>query len=190
MPTCWTPSPPPADFLAADREGLSTVQLWFHVTRALRDVLLVAAAGWGLVWLFHMRDLADTVWPEGQRYRRGWLFWSWLIPIGDLFVPKMILNDLWAATDPRRRRGPVLLRVWWLISLAAFGGTGRAVWRTPHATRVSQAAGQAHTIVNADELVVLSTLLSLAVVWRLSGRLGRAVDSHGSHAHRPWQTAA
>lgn len=46
-----------------------------------------------------MRDLADVIWRQGQRRHRAWLVFGWVIPLGQLFIPKMFINDLWAASS-------------------------------------------------------------------------------------------
>lgn len=174
----------PADRMPDDSGTLVRADIWFGNTMGVRNALLVAAAGWGIVWLYGMRHLADGVWPDGQRRHRAWLLVGWWLPIGNFFIPKMIVNDLWAATEPGHRRGNLLLGFWWLACLMPFANSGTMFRHQPHATHVMQAIDQMFDAEQGDAFFLAATLLSLAVVWKLSGRLERAV------AHLPrWQTA-
>ena len=175
----------PADRMPDDSGPLVRADMWFGNTMGVRNALLVAAAGWGIVWLYRMRDLADSVWPHGQRRHRAWLLLGWWLPIGNFFIPKMIVNDLWAATEPGHRRGTVLLGFWWLACLMTFTDSGMMFRHRPHATHVSQAIGQMTSAEHGDVFFLATTLLSVAVVWKLSGRLERAIG-HVPH----WRPAA
>jgi hypothetical protein len=125
-----------------------------------------------------MRDLADAVWPHGQRRHRAWLVLGWWLPVGNVFIPKMIVNDLWAATEPGHRRGTPLLGFWWLACLMTFANSGTMFRHLPHATHVSQAMDQMNDAEQGDAYFLAAALLSFAVVWKLSDRLARAVQ-HG-----------
>ncbi|MFJ6565735.1 DUF4328 domain-containing protein [Streptomyces sp. NPDC091412] len=122
-----------------------------------------------------MRSLADTVWPAGQRRHRAWVLFGWLVPLAQLFIPKMFINDLWAAAQPamRRRRGNPLLTVWWLTVLAADN------WATYSALKQAATAGDARRalrqVMLSDGLLIAAAALTIAVVWRLSGMLHCAV---------------
>ena len=170
----------PADRLPDDSGTLVRADTWFADTMHVRNALLVAAAGWGIVWLYGMRDLADAMWPDGQRRHQAWLVLGWWLPIGNVFIPKMIVNDLWAATEPGHQRGNLLLRFWWLACLLTFTNSGTMFRRLPHATHVFQAMDQMTSAEKGDAIFLAAALLSLAVVWKLSGRLGRAI-AHAPH---------
>ena len=164
----------PTNRLPDSSSTLVNADMWFGNTMGVRNALLVAVAGVGIVWLYSMRGLADAVWPEGQRRHRAWLVLGWLVPIGNFFVPKMIVNDLWAATEPNHRRGNVLLWFWWISCLMGPAGSGMMFRSLPHATHVSQAMDQMSKAQQGDTFLLASALLSLAVVWKLGGRLEQA----------------
>ena len=172
----------PADRLSADGGALAGADLWFGDTMGVRNALLVAVAGWGIVWLFRMRDMAEAVWLHGQRRHWVWLVLGWWVPIGNIFIPKMIVNDLWAATEPGHRRGNLLLRFWWLACVMTFANPGTMFRHLPHATYVWQAMDQMSNAEQGDGAFLAAALLSLAVVWKLSGRLERAVG-YGPYRH-------
>ncbi|MFC7302777.1 DUF4328 domain-containing protein [Streptomyces monticola] len=122
------------------------------------------------VWFARMRAnarLLDPAWQ--QRHGAGWLLLSFLCAIGLLFVPKMIVNDIWAASTPRpdQRRGNGLLTVWWLAVVAAvlqlsqglkeLGGTD-ATWEVRQGL---------DTLLLADVPLVVACALTFLVVRRL-----------------------
>ena len=164
----------PADRLPDDSSKLMRADMWFGDTMGVRNALLVAVAGWGIVWLYRMRELAEVVWPQGQRRHLAWLIVGWWLPIGNLFIPKMIVNDLWAATEPGHQRGNLLLRFWWLACVMTFAGPGTMFRHLPQATHVSQAMDQMSSAEQGDAFFLAAALLSVAVVWKLSGRLAHA----------------
>ncbi|MFD8739507.1 DUF4328 domain-containing protein [Streptomyces sp. NPDC059618] len=128
------------------------------------------------VWLADMRDVAETLWPEGQRRRRAWLVFGWVLPVVQLFVPKMFVNDLWAASRPegRRRRGHPLLTAWWLAVLAAANAYGHAVDDLKKAADVDQARHALRQLMIGESLHICAVVLSVTVVWQLVRRLERA----------------
>ncbi|MFF2365284.1 DUF4328 domain-containing protein [Streptomyces sp. NPDC058122] len=144
---------------------------WWQATTLATLVVL-------MVWMTGMRDLAERLWPEGQRRRRAWLFFGWVLPVADLFVPKMIVNDLWAAADsgPRRRRGHPLLAVWWLFVLAAGAAGDKALSAMKKADTAARSGGVLEHVLVSDGLYVCASVMSICVVWQLSGRLRAAAS--------------
>ncbi|MEU6368388.1 DUF4328 domain-containing protein [Streptomyces sp. NPDC046931] len=99
------------------------------------------------------------------------------VRLAQLFVPKMFVNDLWAAARPaaRRRRGNPLLTVWWLTVLAAGHWATldhSALKRAATAGRARQALRQ---VMLGGGLHIGAAALTIAVVRRLSVMLHRAV---------------
>ncbi|MGC5005367.1 DUF4328 domain-containing protein [Streptomyces sp. DT203] len=138
-------------------------------------LLLVALLQFG-IWLANMRDLADVIWRQGQRRHRAWLVFGWVIPLGQLFIPKMFINDLWAASrpEPQRRRGHPLLTAWWLSVLVAANAYSHAPEHLKEAATTSQARQALRQIMFSDGLDICAAALSIIVVWQLIRRLERA----------------
>ena len=179
----------PADRLPSDSGKLVRADMWFGDTMGVRNALLVAVAGWGIVWLYRMRELAEVVWPQGQRRHLAWLVVGWWLPVGNLFIPKMIVNDLWAATEPGHRRGNLLLRLWWVACVMTFANPGTGFRHLPHATHVPQAMDQMYNAEQGDGFFLAAALLSLAVVRKLSGRLEPlACRRHTTYVQQPEPT--
>ncbi|MEU6273993.1 DUF4328 domain-containing protein [Streptomyces populi] len=149
---------------------------YFRNLQGWQAGLLVLALVQFSVWLAGMRDVADVLWRRGQRRRRAWLVFGWVVPVAQLFVPKMFVNDLWAAggPEPRRRRGHPLLTAWWLSVLFAANGYGHAVDDPKEAATASQARHALRQIMVGEGLHVCAAALSIVVVLRLVRRLERA----------------
>lgn len=170
------PLPPTPD--GSEALPLIDADIWFGNLLGWWQATTLAALVVLTVWMSGMRDLAERLWPEGQRRRRAWLFFGWVLPVADLFVPKMIVNDLWAAAEPGplRRRGHPLLAVWWLSFLAAGAAGDRALSTMKKADTAAQSGRVVERVMVSDGLYLCAAALSICVVWQLSGRLRNAVS--------------
>ncbi|WP_433517237.1 protein kinase domain-containing protein [Nonomuraea sp. CA-143628] len=79
--------------------------------------------GW-LIWFVRVRAVAERLAPGQLRYRESMAAVGWFIPVGNLFLPKQIANDVWHASSPPGRGGGMgpagLLHAWWFVWLATF----------------------------------------------------------------------
>jgi hypothetical protein len=75
-------------------EALLNADMWFGNLMGWRKAAIVTSVLLLIAWLDSMRTLAETLWPEGQRRRRAWLLFAWGIPVVNLTIPKMFINDL------------------------------------------------------------------------------------------------
>ncbi|MFF0065346.1 DUF4328 domain-containing protein [Streptomyces sp. NPDC005279] len=149
---------------------------YFRNLMGWRTGLLLAALLQFSIWLANMRDLADVIWRQGQRRHRAWLVFGWVIPLGQLFIPKMFINDLWAAgrPEPQRRRGHPLLTAWWLSVLVAANVYSDAPKELKKAVTARQARHALRQLMVSDGLDICAAALSIIVVWQLIQRLERA----------------
>ncbi|MEU1194724.1 DUF4328 domain-containing protein [Streptomyces sp. NPDC005813] len=168
---------------------LVEVDTYFRNLMGWRTGLLLVALLQFSIWLATMRDVADVLWRQGQRRRRAWLVFGWVIPVAQLFVPKMFVNDLWAASRPesQRRRGHPLLTVWWLSVLAAanaytFGDASKDLKRAVTTTQARDALRQ---IMFSDGLCICAAVLSIVVVRELLQRLEHAAATAPAEAWDP-----
>ncbi|PPK69456.1 DUF4328 domain-containing protein [Actinokineospora auranticolor] len=79
-----------------------------------------------IVWLWRARINAARVCDAPHRLRIRWSVLSWFIPIGNLWLPQMVLGDVWRASRPdtparggnlRKVRAGKLIGVWWALFL-------------------------------------------------------------------------
>ncbi|MFJ4362949.1 DUF4328 domain-containing protein [Streptomyces chartreusis] len=157
---------------------LVEVDTYFRNLMGWRTGLLLVALLQFSIWLAAMRDVADVLWRQGQRRRRAWLVFGWVIPVAQLFVPKMFVNDLWAASRPetQRRRGHPLLTAWWLSVLVAanaysFSDASKDLKK---AVTETQARDALRELMFSYGLEMCAAALSIVVIWQLIGRLERA----------------
>ncbi|RVX41961.1 serine/threonine protein kinase [Nonomuraea polychroma] len=77
-----------------------------------------------LLWFFRVRVGAERLAPGQLRYRPSMAVYSWFIPIGNLWLPKQIADDIWRASSPPGRSGTMapagLLHTWWALWLVTF----------------------------------------------------------------------
>lgn len=96
-------------------------EMWVGDLTGIRLFTILLTGVLFLRWLWQMRVNAEALAPGGHRMKRGWTTGAWLVPVGCFFLPKRILNDIWAASSPpdHPRRTGVLLTSWWLSFVAA-----------------------------------------------------------------------
>ncbi|GAA2205710.1 hypothetical protein GCM10009850_011680 [Nonomuraea monospora] len=109
---------PEDDYWDADdaAEELSIIMLAAQVVSGLGLILC-----W-LLWFHRVRVVAEQLAPGRLRYRPAMAVLGWFIPLGNLWLPKQIADDVWHASSPPGRGGAMapagLLHAWWALWLA------------------------------------------------------------------------
>ncbi len=83
---------------------------------------LVTAVLW-VLWVQRARANATALGAAGQRQTDGMAVGGWFIPLANVVIGKLVLNDLWRANDPTVPSGyriegrPVsgLINAWWVL---------------------------------------------------------------------------
>ncbi|GLX49391.1 hypothetical protein Shyhy01_23410 [Streptomyces hygroscopicus subsp. hygroscopicus] len=116
-------------------DGGPATDLWGKSQIVSGAVLIVC---W-LIWFARARAVAERFAPGRLRYHPSMAVLAWFIPIGNLYLPKQIANDIWHASSPPAQAeitAPATrLDLWWSLWLAAFV-TWPEFWRTCHWNRV------------------------------------------------------
>ncbi|MDQ8703598.1 DUF4328 domain-containing protein [Streptomyces sp. LHD-70] len=167
---------------AGTADGYQRAGMWLGNTTGVQEACLSVAVLLLAVWVFRLRANAlilDPNWP--QRHGVGWLLLSCLCAIGLLFVPKMIVNDVWAASTPppNQRRGNALLTVWWLAVVVTAAELSRGLSLVQDAGDDVLTIGEGlFDLLIGDTFAVAACVLTVVVVRRLgalqSGRRGAA----------------
>jgi hypothetical protein len=110
-------------------------------SNAAAVALSVAFVTTGLWWLQWFGPLYQAVRDAGRaRFGSGRLwFWAWVLPVANVFLPLLLVADVWRAADPPGEHSPLpaAIRWWWaswvaaaifpLVPLAFGGRPGAAV---------------------------------------------------------------
>ncbi|WP_180686547.1 protein kinase domain-containing protein [Streptomyces gossypiisoli] len=92
----------------------------FGWTTAQGIACLGLVVSW-LLWFAKARAVAEGFAPGRLRHRPSMAVLAWFIPIGNLYLPKQIANDVWHASSPPRPDGGTApagrLHTWWVFWL-------------------------------------------------------------------------
>lgn len=172
---------------ASGRQSVSADESYWGAV-GLAYLAMVPTASILVVWMYRfwgqLRDLKPNT---EQRWNRGWTIGAWFIPIGNLWIPKQIIDDFWTTTDPAHPGGirpgvPPLLNWWWgtwlagMILLQASGTMNPqqvSGWRTFYLASVL-----------GTGLVAVSGALAAVLVGRLARRLDGMVTTRASGFNR------
>ncbi|WP_239477415.1 DUF4328 domain-containing protein [Streptomyces sp. CS147] len=90
--------------------------LTFTWTIMQAGAAVALAAAW-LIWCSRTRAAAEEFAPGRLRYSPAMAVGSWLIPFGNLYLPKQIADDVWHASSPPSPTGATAprtrLNIWW-----------------------------------------------------------------------------
>ncbi|MFS8098488.1 DUF4328 domain-containing protein [Lentzea alba] len=102
----------------------------YGVVTTLSSLCYLAAGITFIVWMFRARGVADTIVSTRQhRWSKPWTIAAWFVPIVNVWIPGVLVQDIWRASDRSQRLVPVtdrrksvLVRAWWVsytVSLLA-----------------------------------------------------------------------
>lgn len=96
--------------------------------RLLFFVLLLTTGVQFVLWLWRARANAEVLHMAPHRCDRRWIVGGWFCPVVNLWVPLVIVRDIWEASDPKtpyyraelgKTKGAAPIRWWWLSWLIA-----------------------------------------------------------------------
>ncbi|WP_328670265.1 DUF4328 domain-containing protein [Streptomyces sp. NBC_00322] len=135
-----------------------------------------------LGWFQRARNNAGVFAPDLQRRGAGWATGGWFVPFGNLYIPRAITADIWAASrrDPYgtgKQEPHTVVNAWWTAWLATnlinpVAGRQYASADTPDAFRAG-----ADVFVLGGILDIVAALLAIVVVRRLT-RMQNAKAAH------------
>ncbi|MBT2489975.1 DUF4328 domain-containing protein [Streptomyces sp. ISL-96] len=160
----WS-DPASEGFTAIAAEEIDRAQTQLLWSSQIYTPVVVATAVVFLVWFFRVRRNADVFAPDLQRRGPGWAIGTWFIPIANLWMPRGVAVDVWAASrrDPygletAKREPKLVLDLWWTAWVASLL-YGRFATR-----RYGAAEGPADIRDALDQLVVADLLDITAAV--------------------------
>ncbi|GGU78467.1 DUF4328 domain-containing protein [Lentzea flava] len=118
-------------------------------------VVHVAAGLTFVVWMSQARARSELITSGGgHRFPAVWVFGGWLIPFGNLFIPQMVMQDIWRGSDRSRpavelekRPKSRLVTAWWLCFVASAATSVLPDAEAPLWTTISAALGVAAAVL-------------------------------------------
>ena len=128
-----------------------------------------------IVWMFrYWTQLFAVKANATPKRRRGWTVGGWFIPVGNLWIPKQIVDDYWRTTsefgaNSRGQKVSPLVHWWWAAWLA--GGLMRQIGGAVDPTNDSTWHTFYLTSLLAEGLWAIGAVLAALVVGKLVKRL-------------------
>jgi hypothetical protein len=132
-----------------------------------------------IIWQFRAAKNNEALDRRDPRFGPGWSIGAWFIPLANLVIPVMIIQDLWRGatpttprSDPRWRaaRGSWLIGVWWaawILSLLRFGASNAGL----HDSGSLDDIETSNTIALVGVVATaIAAVLAAFVVWTISRR--------------------
>jgi uncharacterized protein DUF4328 len=132
-----------------------------------------------IVWMFRAAKNHEALGRANTRFGPGWAIGGWFIPIANLVMPILIMQDLWRGSDVTRpradpnwraTRGSWLIGWWWaawVASLVRFAYTGSGL----HDSRSLDDIQTSNTVALVGVVALaVAAVLALFVVRTLSAR--------------------
>jgi Domain of unknown function (DUF4328)/Domain of unknown function (DUF4190)/Protein of unknown function (DUF2510) len=168
----WRASAPVSEL--HQRDGLAGVLGVFLLILTASSALLF------LIWLWKSAHNAAALGRTGARYSPGWSVGGWFIPFGNLFIPVVLTQDLWRASDPATqpgtdwRDGPRsgLIGWWWagMIACALLGYTSSSGSQSHADLSVSTVRNDARIAVAIGLVWAGAAVLSILITRRITER--------------------
>ncbi|MGW1507807.1 DUF4328 domain-containing protein [Streptomyces sp. NPDC002394] len=126
-----------------------------------------------IVWFHRLRNNAEVWAGDLQGWKPGWAIGGWFVPIGNLWIPRMIAASIWRASrrEPYAADGArelTILNAWWVFWIADWVVDRLATQlykraETPEAYDTAAAWSLASYAVN-----IVAAVLAILVVRRLT----------------------
>ncbi|MEU8586389.1 DUF4328 domain-containing protein [Streptomyces sp. NPDC048664] len=130
---------------------------------------LVAAIAVYLCWFYRVRVNAEVFDQSAHSKARGWAIGGWFVPVANLWFPRRVTLDIWDASTPwGRRPSHALVNAWWGLWILSLAADRAAFTADRHAKTPSELHHAAGTMLFSDSVDIVSALLAIALVLRLT----------------------
>jgi len=111
-------------FTATNSGAIFIISTLQGIVRAIESLLTYVIAIFFLVWLYRAYSNLTPLQVQNQSYTPGWAVGWWFIPIASLWMPYLVVKELWEKSDPlvheeteywHRSYIPTLFRCWWAL---------------------------------------------------------------------------
>ena len=170
----WTPPP-----LLKGHADMRFTPAELQESRLPAGAMLAAALAALIVWsALSLRNLPAL---RGASYfKPARVPLCWLAPVANLYLPFVVMRDIWSGSDPVGPTRPAglhlpVIGLWWLTFLGAIGMFGYAIFRMAAAVGVVMMSEAARYAVYADAgvggLAVVTFVVVAVASWNQSRRI-------------------
>jgi hypothetical protein len=186
-----------ADFDAdrADQSALDQADRISLLASGVYVALVLVAAAVFITWLWRARSNAEFFCDAQHRRSRGWVIVGWFVPVVSLWFPKMVVDDIVAASNPnvsprgdwiRTIRSEGVVLGWWATWIGMWLTGLLANSRRSGALAGPTPAAIASGLQTAAAFSVLSTILCCASAVFLTRTIALVDRRQTSRPPMPW----
>ncbi|MEU1163602.1 DUF4328 domain-containing protein [Streptomyces sp. NPDC005921] len=106
------PAGGPPDQGDGRHRALTSLEDGYHLVSSVGGVLTAVCVVAFLVWLGRVRGNARVLSGRAPRYRGVWVLLGWVVPIGNLWIPRGVVAEVYRDSAPGRRL-PRVVDLWW-----------------------------------------------------------------------------
>ncbi|KDN76964.1 hypothetical protein DF19_14615 [Streptomyces olindensis] len=158
------PASGPPDQGGGVHRPLTALEDSYHLVASLGSAVTAVCAVAFLLWLDRVRDNARALSGTEPRYGYHWLFLGWIVPVGNLWIPRGIVADVHRSVFPDRRL-PSVVNWWWGLWLAGLAGGVGLVYSDSHDEVIARAYTGVLPLLAAD-LVIIAAAVAAALMVR------------------------
>jgi hypothetical protein len=157
---------------AADSDDfVSGTAAFYGLTQVVIVVLFI-------IWMYRAAKNNEALERQHPRFGPGWSIGAWFIPLANLVIPVMIMQDLWRGASPevlrgdptwRRSKGCWLIGAWWavlLVSLLRFAPSNGP----ENDSSLGDIESNTKIAIVGVVAAAIAAVLAALVVWTLSRR--------------------
>ncbi|MEU2618624.1 DUF4328 domain-containing protein [Streptomyces sp. NPDC007157] len=156
---------------------LTSLENGYHVVSSVGGVVTFVCAVVFLMWLGRVRDNARLLSGQAPRYSGIWVLVGWVIPLGNLWIPRRIIADAFRDSAPERRL-PWVVNVWWGFWLVGLVSGVGLINRNSTDELIARSYGNVWPLVLSD-LAFVGAAVAGAFVVRAVTRVQVAREGEG-----------
>lgn len=144
------------------------------------DALAIEFAGMMfIIWMLRVRSNADLTSDVPARWKKPWLIFGWILPVGSLWIPYRLVREM---TDRDQAASPRLVGWWWGTYIVGVSIPAQA----QAALRLSVKAG-AWTSLALSPFRIAAAVLAVVIVRSVVSAQESGTDAA---THTRWRTSA
>ncbi|MGW7238949.1 DUF4328 domain-containing protein [Streptomyces sp. NPDC054804] len=142
---------------------LTSLENGYHIVSSVGGVVTFLIAVVFLMWLGRVRDNARLLSGQAPRYSGIWVLVGWVIPLGNLWIPRRIIADVFRDSAPGQRL-PWVVNVWWGLWLVGLVSGVGLINRNSTDELIARSYGNVWPLVLSDLALVGAAVAGALVV--------------------------